>query len=101
MNGGAMHQRVAVIVAVEAAENLFVGDRHRMADVAAGQRLAEHKNVRQDQVGHKAIAVRPKPVATSSKISSTPYSSHSSRARFKTKCRTFSCHRRPAAAARR
>ena len=27
-----------------------------MADVAAGQRLAEHQNVRQDQVGHKAIA---------------------------------------------
>ena len=27
-----------------------------MADVAAGQRLAEHQNVRQDQVGHKAVA---------------------------------------------
>ena len=51
-----MHQRVALVVAVEAAEDLFVGDRHRMSDITAGQRLAEHQNVRQDQIGHKAVA---------------------------------------------
>ena len=54
--GRPVHQGLGGVVAVKAVEHLPAGHSGRVADVAAGERLAQNQNVRLHQVGHKAVA---------------------------------------------
>ena len=47
---------MAVVVAVEGPEHLLVGHSDGVADIAAGEGLAQHQNVGQDQISHEPVA---------------------------------------------
>ena len=58
--GGPVHQGMVRVIAVKPLVHLMISHRHRVADVSPGERLAQHQDVRQHQVGHKAVAGAPK-----------------------------------------
>ena len=53
---GTVHQGLAVVIAVKSIIHLVVGHSGGMANVAAGEGLAQHQNIRQHHIGHKAVA---------------------------------------------
>ena len=50
-----MHQRQEGIIPVKALVYLMVRNRHRVPDIAAGQRLSQHQYIGAYQIGHKPV----------------------------------------------
>ena len=55
-----MHESMFRLVVKKAAEYLLIGDRGGMADIAACQRFSENQDIRQNQIGYKAVSRPPK-----------------------------------------
>ena len=51
-----MHEGVGGVVIIKGVKYFFTRHSCRVADVAAGERFAQHQNIRQHQVGNKAVS---------------------------------------------
>ena len=51
-----MHEGVVGVVVVEGGKDLPAGHRGRVAQIAPGEGLTQHQDVRLDQVSHEPVA---------------------------------------------